>query len=353
MTGGDPDDSPPRAEASTQPTRSASEQPEPGRVPPELVQPAWQIDDARRTRGPDALPAVVGPEDALGAPSLLDDPLPAVVIAFRDSLFAAVDTDWPDGDLALLGTDGTWRSLSQTDLGLRNDEVSFSLSHDGSRLAVGDRRAVQVVDVTSGEVRRYPVPFEESIGLEWTGDDRYLHLEDRSGRPDQPVLLDLRDGSRRAVPYSIFSTDFAANGTPVELRVSARTRRAWLLVHRPHSLRRIDLSVTQRLGARQPSVGSLVAIERQSLDGRNRGSDVEGVLVVDRSGAPLAHLPMGTRWTDLQGWLDPGTLLIGEGYGGGAGGWLLAWSWETEQVRLLTRFAPGGVDYAVATDTLR
>lgn len=236
-TGDEPGQSAPRAGTSPQPSSSAPTTPQADQVPRRLVQPRWAIKDVRRIRGPDALPALIGPEDALGAPSLLDAPLPGVVIAMRDALFVS-DNAWPDGDLALLGTDGTWRSLSQADLGLANEEMSFSLSADGSLLAVSDRMAVQVVDVATGRVRRYPVPFQEPIGLQWTDGDRSLHLEERGSRPDQsPLLLDLRDGSRQAVPYSIFGTDFTANGTPVELRVSERPRRALLLVHHPRSVR--------------------------------------------------------------------------------------------------------------------
>lgn len=66
-------------------------------------------------------------------------------------------------------------------------------------------------------------------------------------------------------------------------------------------------------------------------------------------------LPMENMdWTTIVGWADPQTLLIGDGHGGGHGGYLIAWDWRDQRLRVVTRFPPGqGLRYEIATDLLR
>lgn len=342
----------------------------------DLVQKSWTLQDLDALpRWSPAIPAQVQPEDALSEPSLLDDPLPRAVLVIRDDLFAE-ENAWPDGEFAVLGSNGEWRRLFREDLHLRSvqhDELSFSVSADGSQLAVADKGAVVVVEVATGEFERFPVPFREPIGLEWTPGNTHLLTSDRFARTERALLLDLRDGTKAPVPYSIFGSDFAPDGTPVELRVlPGRRGENGRLVEkdRGKAVLRLYSGPTQFSSAPTQfsptpvktggiklaaiAAGRVVALERQPASKQSFPSG-QGALVVDSdTGEPLGLLPIERMsWIELVGWIDPQTLLIGDGSEAGRGGYLLAWNWVSGELRVVTRFVPGGVAYSVATQLLR
>ncbi len=97
-----------------------------------------------------------------------------------------------------------------------------------------------------------------------------------------------------------------------------------------------------------------MALERQPASKQSFPSG-QGALVVDSdTGEPLGLLPIERMsWIELVGWIDPQTLLIGDGSEAGRGGYLLAWNWVSGELRVVTRFVPGGVAYSVATQLLR
>lgn len=224
-----------KADVTTGPPQSAAGEASPRRrnaprdVPRKLVQPAWSIADmASLPRSDVPLSALVDIEDAVGAPSLLDAPIPRAVMVLSEDISFDRESAFPDGELAILGRGGAWRELSTEDLGLldNTNEVPFSLSRDGALLAVGDRGAVVTIDVATGEQQRFRVPFRKPIGLEWTDNNHKLHVSDRWTRTERPLLLDVRTGATTPVDYSIFTTGFDSGGTPVDVKVRAEPRKA-------------------------------------------------------------------------------------------------------------------------------
>lgn len=327
------------------------------------VQGPWSmamLDDMPLRRSP--LPPRLDLGEAAAAPSLIDAPVERAVFIARNEIFTGDETRLRDGDFVIRSTAGAWRTLSPADLGAidPNTERSFSVSPGGGLLAFSDREAILVVDVRSGSVRRLDVPFAEPIGLAWTPDERFVLASDRHAREERPVLVDARSGQVKAVPYSIFDTVFSPSGTAVELHVPDRGQRS--KGHYPE-LRTYTAfgtfigSTPLRLPGvteKDPAVSRFAAVVRGG-PGRRAGITV----VNRRSGQPLAHLAMqhpthpARSWLTLHGWTAPHTLLIGDGWGKGDGGFLMTWNWKTRKLHRISRFpSNGGIDSDVATDLL-
>ena len=108
-------------------------------------------------RGTTVLPERLDPPDS--APSVLDAPLPAAVVA------------WPEEgrDVMLLGTNGEWRRVPGTanrDSGYW-DEAEPELTADGGQVAISLADGVLVVDVTEGASEL--VPWPEPVSETWDG----------------------------------------------------------------------------------------------------------------------------------------------------------------------------------------
>jgi hypothetical protein len=158
------------------------------------TQPIWDpftIVDAPRVAS--RLPEKVVPP--VDPPSLAEQPLPAVVLA------------WPEqhADLRILGTNGEWRSVPGTATAIRgtfHDVVVPVISPAGDRMAMSTDAGILLVDVTTGEQQVLPWPpelvgpFDGRPRLLWLPDDRgflVLHWE-------EPWLMDLEGGAGPA-PY--------------------------------------------------------------------------------------------------------------------------------------------------------
>lgn len=146
----------PRADVSETPSPNPAPTSVPTAVPTDEAdlgtQPVWDpftVVDA--PRGDSVLPERLDPP--ADPPSVLDEPLPAVVLA------------WPEEGraLRLLGSNGQWRSVpgseSVVPRSLRDVAVP-AISSDGTRVAFSSEAGLWVVDVTSGERTILPWPEE-------------------------------------------------------------------------------------------------------------------------------------------------------------------------------------------------
>lgn len=164
----------PRADVSETPDPAPTSVPVPTTVPTDEAdmgtQPVWDpfavVDAPRRAS---ALPERLDPP--ADPPSVLDEPLPAAVLA------------WPQEGraLRLLGTDGEWRSVPGTESlspeSLR-DVVTPAISSDGSKVAFSSAAGLWVVDVAAGERTVLPWPDEIAAPTDTPSDVRWMPGDD-------------------------------------------------------------------------------------------------------------------------------------------------------------------------------
>lgn len=135
-----------------------------------IAQPVWDpFTLADAPQGQSALPPTLE-VPATGA-SVLDDPLPAAVLATAEE----------GSDIALLSPDGQWRTVP----GTADAPGAYAspmvggpaLDADGSRMAVSTEPGLLVVDVTTGDRRMLPWPkrlagpWDTAPALVWRGDE--------------------------------------------------------------------------------------------------------------------------------------------------------------------------------------
>ncbi|MGH3345627.1 MAG: hypothetical protein ACRDO4_01480 [Nocardioides sp.] len=143
-------------------------------------------------RGATVLPERLEPPDS--APSVLDAPLPAAVVA------------WPEEgrDLMLLGTNGDWRTVPGTANRDSSswDEAEPELTADGGRVAISLADGVLVVDVTDGGSEL--VPWPDPVSETWDGTPALRWLPGETELVvlhwKQTWLMDL-DGGFRPAPF--------------------------------------------------------------------------------------------------------------------------------------------------------
>jgi len=166
------------------------------------------------------LPKTFADHSNLTAHVSADPPGPAVAV------YSYGQGDFPTrtAQVLVVGIDGrTYRQLDAaagpgTGYAGSADSAATLLSPDGTKVAVGDSPdRVAVVDLVTGETRRYPVDGTARQFLAWSPDSRRLlylalpRLPDgfEEPREGEPVLLDLASGSRTAIPGQRGTVDAA------------------------------------------------------------------------------------------------------------------------------------------------
>lgn len=245
-------------------------------------------------------------EPPASAPSVLDAPMPAAVLA------------WPQEgkDLLLLGSGGQWRSVPGTAQAVRGtlrDVVKPALTHDGTQVAMATIDGLLVVDVARGQNRLVPwpalisEPWDAPPSVRWLpgGEEiAILHWRD--------VWVMSLDGSIRRPPYgSPYGSGLAVD--PDGLVVEQAEAYSGLEVWRDDELVR-DLSTSYWLGSIAASDKRIVLI--------GSGSELPagtGPIVLDAlTGDLLAYAPVadpdsaygnGGHLRAL-GFLEPDTVLM-------------------------------------------
>lgn len=153
-----------------------------------------------------AAPALAPPDDA---PALSEDPVDHAALVIGDA-----------GDEAaayVLGDDGDWRRLDVPGLvprsnGLPNTRslvVPTALDPSGTRMAIPQPGTLVVVDLTTGESRRYDVLGVANHYAVWIDDSHVLVAQEQD---TTSVILDLATGDTEASPLHP-ATRFLADGS--------------------------------------------------------------------------------------------------------------------------------------------
>ena len=314
-----------------------------------VAQPAWQ-DSAIDTlpRMDNALPSRLDPF-AGSAPSLSADPVDAALAVAQRRTGTTID-------IRVLGDDQRWRRLDTP--GLKSsfsdsDVVSLvlgsPLSPDGTQLALPQPRALLVVDLVSGSSHRFDLPPDgtpEWIGsmTSWSPDASQVLVGPAAlAGHVSSFLVDTTTGAVDVVPYDAASTNFAPDGSLIEMTTGGGML-AELHKHDGTATSTVVLGV-QRYAPR-PAVGQAVAFSRavRSWTGP-KGAPInsDGILVVDpHDGAPIAFLPVRAPHqvenSELVGWLGDTTLLVHMFVPTSpwASDALIAWNYRTGELATLT-----------------
>ncbi len=307
--------------------------------------------------GESVLPEVLDPPD--GAPSVLDRPLSAAVVA------------WPQEarDLMLLGIDGSWRSVPNTaDAadGYLSEVLAPVLTLDGTRVGMSTREGIVIVDVTTGTRKVHPWPPEipqptDTLPeLDWLPGDRQIHVN----YWNKQWIVDAADGSDRPAPWSPVGEGWGypiavdPEGVVVQHRFDHNDLVAW------DDDRIVNDVPAAWWGERYVARHGLVAFTGNIASGAQGGP-----AVVNRDTAEVvAWLRLPDRngeYSDnghltVQGFLNKTTLLVkvapmrfGEMQPGQETWYLATWNYETGAIERLTSGDTRMRTIAVATDVVR
>lgn len=298
------------------------------------------------------LPATLVPDLAQARPLSADPMGTAVAVMQTDDESL---TDWSQVAIYLLGTDGRWRSMAASDLGFSGatayEDYSLlgrsAISPDGMSLSFKDSGSVGYVDLTSGQVKRFDVPWKEPLTPHWDAASRALFTANRYGNTDETLRIDIDSGAQQPAPMSFFGSTFAADGTAFEVTDQGYQKAPAELRTYDESglISAVPLSIPV-FNVNALAVAEDVALERYTV---NEAGDIgrRGFTILDgSSGEPMVHLDIDTTWGGLLGWIDRETVAftisnpqIYDSYGSD----VIAWHYRTGSFFRVSRVAPGWV----------
>ena len=299
----------------------------------------WSLEAARVDRLPrnlayarSALPRRFPADDAV-LPDLLADPPGRAVLAYHPREFFEPG-GWATERIFFLGTDGAWRSLAMTDLGLPESAWpgldtygAGALSYDGRTWAGRTNFGVVLVDLSSGQATSVATPGVHTSFLAWRPDGQQLDMV-RGGdkaRSYRTWSLHPRTGKVVRAPYRLPLSAYASDGTVVTFtRGEGGTQR---VVHHPDGRTSSEaVSVPYRrvrFGALVGPASSLVGLYRT-------------VAAIDNATtSPIARLATPFSSTIPVGWLDADRVLLTLNEVG-----LVAWNVDSGEVQALTKVRP-------------
>ncbi len=344
----------PTPSSSTVTKSDETEPPKPSKTDDALVlrQQGWgRVDVEELPWRQSVLPTTLVPDVAQALP-LAADPIRTAVAAMQSD--SESSTDWSQVTIYVLGEDGRWRSLAASELGFSGATVfedysvlgRDAISPDGRKLSFKDVNSVGYVDLTSGQVRRFDLPWREPLTPHWDAASKTLFTANRYSDTENTVQVNIESGAQRPAPMNFFGMTFADDGTAVEVTGQGYQKA-------PAELRTYDESglisavpltipVFRAVGL---AVARDVAVARYTVKGGDIGR--EGFTILDgSSGEAITHLDIRTSWATLIGWVDnetvlftnqPGNWKTYENYGVD----VLAWNHRTGSFFRISRVAPG------------
>ncbi len=321
---------------------------------PVLRQQGWgRVDVEELPWRQSVLPTTLVPDVAQALP-LAADPIRTAVAAMQSD--SESSTDWSQVTIYVLGDDGRWRSLAASALGFSGATVfeDYSLlgrdaiSPDGRKLSFKDVSSIGYVDLTTGQVRRFKLPWREPLTPRWGGTSDTLFTANRYGDTDNTLQIDIGSGAQRPAPMNFFGMTFADDGTAVEV-TGQGYKKAPAELRTYHEsgglINAVPLSIPV-FNANALAVAEDVAVSRYTV---NEAGDIgrEGFTILDgSSGEAIAHLDIRTSWASLVGWADdetivftnqPGNWKTYENYGTD----VLGWDHRSGAFFRVSRVAPG------------
>jgi hypothetical protein len=321
--------------------------PEPPQLNPESLQRAPTESEVSTLPWLDTgLPHIL-PSDIAAAPRLSQDPIDHA-LALIGGAGATVGVVGEDGRLRRL--DGVALEPTRYPDGYGDSPVKHgSLTADGRLAAFPQPDAVVVVDLASGNARRFDVP-GTNARVSWRPDQRQI-LVGRDGGPSS--VLDTTDGSVEAVPYDAFNAAYAPDGSVVEISETPTGPAVSDLVHWRSSGSATRLPLSVWIGSESsPSATGRQLLMAGSGDQIVRTAtryDVGWIVLDIESGQPIAMLGGGnipySDWVfGLIGWVDDDTAIVQ------SSDHLLAWTPETGVIERVSEVS--GYDMSLAMDTL-
>ena len=295
------------------------------------------------------------------APTFHEAPVGRGMLLAQMSLFRTDDhPEIPSGQPFLMTETGDWRQLDLQRYGfgaLAYGELSMALSPDGQSVALADPSGLATVDLRGNDVRRFDLPVEHAVALEWSTDAATLYFKDRDAgkSPCGPkgCALDVTTGDITAVDYDMFYASPGVAAEVVEVRGWTRSRPASVITHRSGE-QPTSTALAYRaspITSGGPAVAARYVAFAQCPDGRKR-QDEDGVVAVESStGGVVAMLTSrrgGACHLGAQTWLTGQHLLVDDWHNGDL--WL--WDVEKEDVIKVATSRTTSVNIKVASEVM-
>ncbi len=309
---------------------------------------------------PESDTIVVDLAEAASAPSVDAAPVEAGMLLAQLSLFSTDDSYEivRPGQPYLMTRDGQWRQFDLARYGFGATvygELSMAISPDGRGVAFADPSGVVIVDLRDNSFRRFDLPINHAVALEWSADASTLLLKDRDGgsQPCRPngCALDVSTGRLSAVPFNVFYSTLGNDDVVFELKSATKKHPARVISH-PEGLQ--PTAVPLQYLTSPGTAGGPVAARRVAYAqcSRNRRAQVPGVVVVDAMSGHVASLLESGRRQECRlgalSWLNDRQLVVGDYVSGDM------WLWDVPQkrVRRLVVGRTGGVNFSVANEVM-
>lgn len=286
------------------------------------------------------------------SPELSDAPIDAAVLAVGSQ-----PASFGVGEVAVMSTSGEWRLVDRERLGMRDPDIveqQFSLSPDGSTLAMGDELGIVFVRLSTGASTRVETRVADPVLHLWT-DDGGVVFSTRGAQSPATWKARPEDRSVARVDFHAWNAAADTEGRIAELVPRASEPRSRQSFTGIRMWSGGDVRETVPLGVGIPQVAR-VGQEWSSLLGvvqlpSNRAG---GVAALEGGSGRLAgflQLPRAlVDWTTVEGVVDERWLLLSLPFGEGGG--LVAWDPYAEELRSVTRFDEQAVVVRLATGQL-
>lgn len=331
-------DSVPAVNPTPTPSSTAEPKPQGGPVTAEMVQEAWKKERFETLEWySSSLPRLLNPDWDSALP-LSSNPMGRAVAAIERDVRSVPQ-------ISVLADDGVWRRIDIGDLVQTRNLAGYtgtalqpsSISPDQTQLAIPQPKGLVIIDLTTGTAEQFDSEgFSQTVA--WSPDGGHV-LVGKEGR-ERGVLVELKDGSTRRVPFTSAYSAFQPKGTAIQLAPSVRDPEMQIYGVTGDT-QTIPLKVGAQFGlgsnltlSANDETMAMVGYPVPGPPGRVEGQG--GPLVMSAlTGDPIAMIPMrnyGTLYsTGPLGWLNEETVIFRIGTD------VVAWTYETGELQRLTQ----------------
>ncbi|WP_377320690.1 hypothetical protein ACFJIY_16700 [Pimelobacter simplex] len=323
------------------------------RVPDRLI---TELRDAGPVPGIDQDLLRLDLRDARNAPALADAPVARALLVTDQEFWTAKQGEplGPDPvhQVFVVTPDAQWRRIPLDDYGKFHSEPVPTLSPDGRQVAIseGGNRAMVVIDLATGEHRRYPTPTRDPVFVQWSPEGDALKFVSRNKAVSLGFELDLRTGEVSETAYGVVGATYLRSRRTV-LEVGADPGGAGVIRRYRDGVRvgAQPLEYPRLLGL-SPLARRYLAFGHDSTKRTRAQGDRDGVAVVDpRDGRLVGLLTAdGFRrtWTYPATWITPAVLAVVSSHPGT----VRVWNVETDTMERLAQFHNRGMHVSLASE---